>query len=223
MRWTPPPPSSARRPPWNFSRFVSPPPPPPWPVPEDSVTVDVTTSAVRAEPAVSSAMAVDGLLLCGGGRTCDDASDEANDEQSLKPLSLRASNDRRSGALAAVAVVAAAFSAAAVAFAAVAGPVSLCGGDGDDDDGDGDDSPADSSSLRLAILNCWKAPPPPPPPRLLAAESVAILPRARMALPVFCVHATQTRTHARQSQKGVIENKNQTTLMLNNDRDRGGI
>lgn len=182
--------------------------------------------------AVSSAMADEGLC----GRTCDDASDEANDEQSLKPLSLRASNDRRSGDLTAVAVVADAAAAAVVVTAAVAcsgitavavatgrpPPVSLCGGDGDDDNGDGDDdSPADSSSLRLAILNCWKAlPPPPPPPRLLAAESVAILPRARMALPVFCVPINTRRKHTRTSKrKRVIENKNQTktTLMLNNN------
>lgn len=149
--------------------------------------------------AVSSAIAADGgglPPLQGRGRADDD--DEANDEQSLKPLSLRASHDRRPPR----------FIAAAVAATV-------------------DDSltAADSSSLRLAIFNWWfvkPVPPPPPgppaPPRLLAADSVAILPRARMALPVFCsgrmreYHTTNTthtytREHANHHVLWKIENK----------------
>lgn len=88
---------------------------------------------------VSSAMA-DGL----SDRRAYDAADEARDEQSLKPLSLRASNDRRPPPPPALTETGSLVAAGVLQLGHRAG------GDGDDDD----DSPADSSSLKLAILLC---------------------------------------------------------------------
>lgn len=117
------------------------------------------------------------------------AVDDASDEQSLNPLSLRASNDRRPPPSTPPSFVLATTNNSSVPIVglllctdtAADGRRSPCGGDGDDD------SPAESSSLRLAILSCWKTVPVPLPPRLLAADNVAILPKARIALPVFCL------------------------------------
>lgn len=137
------------------------------------------------------------------------AVDDASDEQSLMPLSLRASHDRRPPppsmpqyfVLQLTVAGSSATTAALPCPNTADGRRSPYGGDGDDD------SPAESSSLRLAILSCWNTDPAPLTLRLLAADSMAILPSARMALPVFCSHRTHADTHkmhANRAHKNVL-------------------
>lgn len=230
---------SRRTPPSKINRFVSHKPPPTPPAPAGTsiwaavlgemlfwwlwgragcaAVVMAVGERGRVGSDVSSAIAV-GLSLY--ERT--DAVSDDSDEQSLNPLSLRASHDLRpllflSSLFFLDPTTRTGDSSATMIFCCSA-----------------DDSPADSSSLTLAILNCWSParpdPPPAPlpplpfttpptPPRLLAADSVAILPRARIALPVFCLEHKHTQhTHALDHTKTCYrkQKQNQNQLLIHN-------